>query len=45
MFSKWKRLYKLAEERLKNQGEYIREISRDKKAYDNIMDNLNFILN
>lgn len=45
MFTNWKRLYMLAEERLKNQGEYIRETSKDKKAYDNIMDNLNFILN
>lgn len=35
----------LSEERIKNQREYIGEIKKDKIAYDNIMDNLNYILN
>lgn len=45
MFFKWKRLYCLAEERIKQQREYIGNISKDKRTYDNIIENLNFILN
>lgn len=43
MFCRWKKLYQLAEERLKSQSEYLREVNKDKYSYDKIMENLKII--